>query len=40
MARLAMASADEFLQQQIGREQAEVLWKSYPLLEYGKKWDP
>jgi putative transposase len=32
------SSAADFLNE-IGRDEAERLWKSYPLLEYGKGWD-
>ena len=32
------SSAAEFLRQ-IGREQAQEIWRSYPILDYGKKWD-
>jgi putative transposase len=32
------SSAAEFLQR-IGREKAAEIWKKYPILDYGKKWD-
>ncbi len=32
------SSAADFLRQ-IGREKAEAIWREYPILEYGKKWD-
>jgi len=32
------SSAADFLDE-VGREQALVLWKQYPLLDYGKGWD-
>jgi len=32
------SSAREFLEQ-VGYERAERLWKEYPILDYGKKWD-
>jgi len=32
------SSASEFLEQ-TGREEALRLWREYPLLDYGKKWD-
>jgi putative transposase len=32
-------SAAEYLRD-IGREEAERLWKQYPLRDYGNKWDP
>jgi putative transposase len=32
------SSAADFLRQ-IGREKAEAIWRKYPILEYGKKWD-
>jgi len=32
------SSAKEFLER-TGREQALAIWKEYPLMDYGKKWD-
>jgi putative transposase len=32
------SSAREFLER-VGREQALEMWKQYPILDYGKKWD-
>jgi putative transposase len=32
------SSAAEFLQR-VGREKAAEIWKKYPVLDYGKKWD-
>ena len=32
------SSAREFLER-VGREQALELWKQYPIMDYGKKWD-
>ena len=32
------SSAKEFLER-AGREQAEAIWREYPILDYGKKWD-
>lgn len=32
------SSASLFLEQ-VGREEAERIWRAYPLLDYGKKWD-
>jgi len=32
------SSAKEYLDQ-VGLEQAEVIWKQYPILGYGEKWD-
>lgn len=32
------SSAGEFLEQ-VGHERAKTLWKKYPILDYGKKWD-
>jgi putative transposase len=32
------SSAAEFLEQ-VGRERAEQIWREYPILDYGKKWD-
>ena len=32
------SSANEFLAK-IGKEEAERLWRQYPILEYGKEWD-
>jgi REP-associated tyrosine transposase len=32
------SSAADFLRQ-LGREKAEAIWRKYPILEYGKKWD-
>jgi putative transposase len=32
------SSASWFLEQ-VGREQAERIWREYPILDYGKKWD-
>ena len=32
------SSAAEFLQRE-GREKAAEIWKKYPILDYGKKWD-
>ena len=32
------SSAAEFINQN-GREEAAKLWRDYPLLDYGKKWD-
>jgi putative transposase len=32
------SSASEFIEQ-TGRDEAARLWKEYPLLDYGKKWD-
>ena len=32
------SSAADFLRQ-IGREKAEAIWRKYPILEFGKKWD-
>ncbi|MBL8188946.1 MAG: transposase [Acidobacteria bacterium] len=32
------SSASLFLEQ-IGREEAERIWRTYPILDYGKKWD-
>ncbi len=32
------SSAAEFLQQ-VGRDRAEHIWRDYPILDYGKKWD-
>jgi putative transposase len=32
------SSASEFLEQ-VGHERAKALWKKYPILDYGKKWD-
>ena len=32
------SSAAEFLEQ-AGRERAEQIWREYPILDYGKKWD-
>jgi len=32
------SSAADFLRQ-IGRENAEAIWREYPILECGKKWD-
>ncbi len=32
------SSAAEFLRQ-LGRDRAREIWKKYPLLDYGKKWD-
>ena len=32
------SSAAEFLKQ-VGRDRAVALWKQYPILDYGKKWD-
>ncbi len=32
------SSAEEFLEQ-VGRERAAEIWKQYPILDYGKKWD-
>jgi putative transposase len=32
------SSAAEFVRQ-VGRDQAIEIWKKYPLLDYGKKWD-
>ncbi|HKV42075.1 MAG TPA: hypothetical protein VJX67_22915 [Blastocatellia bacterium] len=32
------SSAPEFLQR-VGREEAERIWREYPVLDYGKKWD-
>jgi len=32
------SSAVDFLQQ-FGREKAEAIWRKYPILEYGKRWD-
>ena len=31
-------SVAEFLKE-VGREEAERLWRGYPILDYGKKWD-
>ncbi|MBI4470973.1 MAG: transposase [Acidobacteria bacterium] len=33
------SSAAEFLRQ-VGRDKAMKIWKRYPVLDYGKKWDP
>jgi len=33
------SSAAEFLEK-VGRERAAQIWKEYPILDYGKKWDP
>ena len=33
------SSAAEFLRQ-VGRDQAIEIWKRYPVLDFGKKWDP
>ena len=33
------SSAARFLEE-VGREKAMEIWEEYPLLEYGKKWDP
>jgi putative transposase len=32
------SSAAEFLEQ-VGRERTEQIWREYPILDYGKKWD-
>jgi hypothetical protein len=32
------SSATEFLER-VGRETAEKIWREYPILDYGKKWD-
>ena len=32
------SSAEEFLEQ-VGSERAAEIWKQYPILDYGKKWD-
>ena len=32
------SSAAEFIEQ-LGRDEAATLWREYPLLDYGKKWD-
>ena len=32
------SSAAEFLAR-VGRETAEKIWREYPILDYGKKWD-
>jgi putative transposase len=32
------SSAREFLER-VGREQAGIIWREYPILDYGKKWD-
>lgn len=32
------SSAAEFLEQ-VGRDRAEHIWRDYPILDYGKKWD-
>ena len=32
------SSAAEFLQR-VGRDRAEHIWRDYPILDYGKKWD-
>ncbi len=34
----AWSSADQFIET-TGRERAIAIWKEYPLLDYGKKWD-
>jgi putative transposase len=31
-------SATDFLDR-VGREMAEKIWREYPILDYGKKWD-
>ena len=33
------SSAAEFIEQ-LGRERVAQIWKDYPILDYGKKWDP
>jgi putative transposase len=33
------SSAAEYLES-IGRDEAARLWKEYPVMDYGKKWDP
>ncbi len=32
-------SSASFFLEQIGREEAERIWREYPILDYGKKWD-
>jgi len=32
------SSATDFLNH-VGREMAEKIWREYPILDYGKKWD-
>jgi len=32
------SSATDFLER-VGREMAEKIWREYPILDYGKKWD-
>ena len=32
------SSASSYLEE-VGRSQAESIWKSYPVLDYGKGWD-
>jgi putative transposase len=32
------SNADDYLEK-VGRDRAEEIWKSYPILDYGSKWD-
>lgn len=33
------SSASRFLEE-VGRDRVREIWKKYPILDYGKKWDP
>jgi putative transposase len=33
------SSATRFIEE-MGRDRVKEIWKKYPILEYGKKWDP